>query len=676
MKFRIPTLLLATCIALTAHGQNAPANNPAQFDTRPSANNDTTLRPLSPEEIPPNLNFYAVDPLYRTDAPLGWAKERIEERIGRGLVARALDAGKVYVSWRLLKSDPAAIAFNVYRSSGGGTPAKLNATPLATTTDFTDAAAPSDKGATWTVRPVINGREIDEAEPAGAVAPLNVPGQNYHALKLKPDVTSISMVGIGDLDGDGVYDFVVKHPGGGKDPGRITVSRDTYKFDGYNGKTGEFMWRIDLGWNVDMGIWWTPMVVRDLDGDNKAEVCLRTKPYAASLAEALPGARAGNALEGPEWLSVYSGETGQLIDQVDWIELQSVQHWGDNTGNRASRHLMGVAYLDGKTPALLAVRGTYGVMKVDAWMLENRKLKKIWRWTNERAPFLFHGQGAHGLQVGDIDGDGFDEILNGAIAIDHDGRSMWSTGLGHGDRMYLTDIDPARPGLEVAYICEDAQPQLGVNLRDARNGDLLWGAREPHLDNAIDQVAVGDIDPKHPGMEVWINKGLKQLFYTAKGQPIPGPVPTTSELVWWDADLLREQLGGFGGGRGRGGDSTTATTTAPANAPAASAASTAQPGRGSFGSFTRAIGKWKDGALQPLTTGLQGAVHQVADILGDWREEVITFTNGELRIYSTTIPATDRRVCLMQDPIYRHSVSFRTMGYTHVPQVSYYLGEN
>src|SRR5687768_17448704 len=312
-------------------------------------------------------------------------------------------------------------------------------------------------------------------------------------------------------------------------------------------------------------------------------------------------------------------------------------------------------------------------------MLENKKLKKIWRWTNERAPFLFHGQGAHGLQVGDIDGDGCDEILNGAIAIDNDGRTMWSTGLGHGDRMYLTDIDPSRPGLEIAYICEDAQPQLGVNLRDARNGDLLWGAREPHLDNAIDQVAVGDIDPNYPGMEVWINKGLKQLFYTAKGQPIPGPVPPTSELVWWDADLLREQLGGFGGGRGRGGDSTTATTTGAANAAAAPAAvsgsaPTAQPGRGNFGNFTRSIGKWKGGALQPLTTGLQGAVHQVADILGDWREEVVTFTNGELRIYSTTIPATDRRVCLMQDPIYRHGVTFRSMGYPHVPQVSYFLG--
>ena len=671
---------LAPAFVPLAMGQNPPAPiAPNQFATTPTRDNDTTLRPLSPEEIPPNLNFYAINPLYQEGARLGWAKERIEEKIGRGLVALVTEERKVYVSWRLLRTDPANIAFNVYRSTVGGGTSKLNPAPLAGTTDFVDSSAALDRANTWTVRAVIDGRETDASSGASASLAPGATAQNYRAIKLKPDVTSISLAAIGDLDGDGVYDFVVKHPGGGKDPGRISVSRDTYKFDGYNGRTGEFMWRIDLGWNVDMGIWWTPLVVRDLDGDNKAEVCLRTKPYAATLAEALPGARAGNALEGPEWLSVYSGETGKLIDQVDWIELQSVQHWGDNTGNRASRHLMGVAYLDGKTPAVLAIRGTYGVMKIDAWMLENRKLKKIWRWTNERAPFLFHGQGAHGLQVGDIDGDGYDEILNGAIAIDHDGRSLWSTGLGHGDRMYLTDIDPTRPGLEVAYICEDAQPQLGVNLRDARNGDLIWGAREPHLDNAIDQVAVGDIDPRFPGMEVWINKGLKQLFYTAKGEPIPGPVPPTTELVWWDADLLREQVSGFGGGgRGRGpAPGTTAAAPAPSG-PIAPNTGETPPGRGGFGNFgnvSRSIGKWRDGALQPITTGIQGAVHQVADIAGDWREEVVTFTNGELRIYSTTIPAADRRVCLMQDPIYRHSVSFRTMGYPHVPQVSYYLGE-
>ncbi len=645
------------------------------FSTTPTRDNDSTLRPLSPEEIPPNLNFYAVNPLYQPGVSLGWANERIEEKLDRGLSVRRTPDQKIYLSWRLLKTDPATVAFNVYRTTAGET-VKVNSTPIETTTDYIDALTSPAGAATWTVRAVIDGRERDDS-PATGVPEAAV--GNYRALKLKSEVTSISMVGIGDLDADGIYDFIVKWPGGGKDPGRISVSRDTYKFDAYNGKTGQFMWRLDLGWNVDMGIWWTPFVVRDLDGDNKAELCIRTKPYAATLAEALPGARTGNALEGPEWLAVYNGETGELIDRADWIELQSVQHWGDNTGNRASRHLMGVAYLDGKTPALLAVRGTYGVMKIDAWTLENKKLRKLWRWTNERAPFLFHGQGAHGLQVGDLDGDGKDEILNGAIAISHDGRSRWSTGLGHGDRLYLTDIDPARPGLEIAYICEDPQPQLGLNVRSARSGDLLWGAREPNLDNAIDQVMVGDIDPTYPGMEVWINKGLSHLFYTAQGQPIPGPSPTTSELVWWDADLLREQLGGggFGGGRGGRGPGTTAevspsSTSSPA-ATSGSALTTTTSGPPPAG-VSRFIGKWQNGALQPVTSGIQGQVFQIADILGDWREEVVTYTNGELRIYSTVIPAEDRRVCLMQDPIYRHSVTFRTMGYTHVPQVSYYLG--
>jgi rhamnogalacturonan endolyase len=620
--------------------QTAGQPGSGQFGTRPVADNDTTLRPLSPEEIPPNLNFYAVNPLYREGAPLGWATERIEEKIDRGTVALIAEDKKVYLSWRLLKSDPANIALNVYRSTAGAAATKLNDQPITQTTDFVDSNAPLDRENTWLVRPIVNGREVEE--PVRVTHAANSPARNYRAIKLKDDVPSISMAAIGDLNGDGVYDFVVKWPGGGKDPGRISVSQGTYKFDAYDGKTGQFLWRHDLGWNVDMGVWWTPFVVRDLDGDNKAEVCFRTKPYAATLAEALEGARKGNALEGPEWLAVHDGETGKLIDQADWLELQSVQHWGDNTGNRASRHLMGVAFLDGKTPAVLAIRGTYGVMKIDAWVLENRKLKKVWRWTNERAPFLFHGQGAHGIQVGDVNGDGKDEIFNGAIGISNDGRSLWSTGLGHGDRLYLTDIDPSRPGLEIAYICEDAQPQLGLNLRDAISGDLLWGARDPNLDNAIDQVAVGDIDPRYPGMEVWINKGLNHLFFTAKGEPIPGPAPSTSELVWWDGDLLREQLGGGGGARGGGG---------------------------------RFVGKWQNGALAPVTSGIAGGVHQIADLCGDWREEIVTFTAGELRIYSTTIPARDRRVSLMQDPIYRHSVTTRTMGYVHVPQLSSYLGE-
>jgi rhamnogalacturonan endolyase len=216
-----------------------------------------------------------------------------------------------------------------------------------------------------------------------------------------------------------------------------------------------------------------------------------------------------------------------------------------------------------------------------------------------------------------IDGDGFDEILNGSIAIDHDGRTMWSTGMGHGDRFYLTDIDPARPGLEIWYTIEDPHPQNGVSLWDARTGDLIFGTREPSKDNQIAGGLAGDIDPAYPGMEIWGDK----YFFSSQGQPIAGPVPPQSELVWWDADPLREI-------HARG-----------------------------------VISKWKGPALGRT----EGSVQHVADILGDWREEIVTSVAGELRVYSTPIRAAGRRVTLMQDPLYRNDVAHRSMGYPHVP---------
>lgn len=613
------SLLLFVAIASAALAQTT--GTPTQPSTRPPDDIDRVMRPITPEEVPPNLNFYTMDPLYKPGTSLGWATARIEEKLDRGMLALAAEGGKVYLGWRLLKSDPAGVAFNVYRSTAGGAASKLNERPVLQTTDFVDAKAPLDRENVWWVKAVVNGREQEDS--ARATLPANAPARGHMALKLKEDVQSVDRVGIGDLDGDGAYDFVVKHPSGGNDPGRVRPSANTYKIDAYNGKTGAFLWRIDLGWNINHGIWFSPMVVRDLDGDNKAEVCLRTAPYAATREQAFDGGK-GMVLEGPEYLSVYDGETGKEIDKVDWIERGKLTDWADTTGNRASRHMLGVAYLDGKTPSVLVVRGTYGLMKVDAWTLRNRKLEKVWRWTNERAPFKYQGQGQHSIKVGDIDGDGADEILNGSIAIDNDGRTMWGTGLGHGDRFYLSDIDPERAGLEVWYTIEDPHPQNGVSLWDAATGQLIFGTREASKDNQVAGGLAGDIDPAYPGMEVWGDK----WFYTSKGQLIEGAVPPQNELVWWDADHLREL-------HSRG-----------------------------------AISKWKGATLGAT----QGNVQHVADILGDWREEIVTFTGGELRVYSTSIPATDRRVALMQDPLYRNDVTHRSMGYTHVPMTSYYLG--
>jgi rhamnogalacturonan endolyase len=621
MNLRIAIGLAITLAASVSGQQTQP---PSVTSTRPPENNDQTLRPLTPEEIPPNLNFYAMDPLYKPGAPLGWATERIRERLDRGLVAVIADGGRVHLGWRLLETDPADIAFNVYRSSRGGKPTKLTLLPIVATTDFVDVTGARDADTSWRVAPVVNGRELSAAAgDAWTGAPL----AGYKALKLRDDVRSVDRVGIGDLNGDGAYDFVVKHPAGSVDPGRQVPSKDTYKIDGYDGKTGAFLWRIDLGWNVNHGIWFSPMVVRDLDGDGKAEVCLRTAPYAATREQAFDGGK-GFVLEGPEYLGVFSGQTGKEIAKVDWIERGQVTDWADHTGNRSSRHMLGVAYLDGKTPSVLVVRGTYGLMKVDAWTLHNGALQKIWRWTNERAPFKYQGQGQHSIKVGDIDGDGFDEILNGSIAIDNDGRTMWGTGLGHGDRFYLSDIDPSHPGLEVWYTIEDPHPQNGVSLWDAKTGTLLWGSTDPNKDNQIAGGLAADIDPAHPGMEVWGDK----YFFNAKGQVIPGPMPPQNELVWWDADLLRELHS-----------------------------------RGS-------IAKWNGPEVGKEVGKTEGIVQQVADISGDWREEIVTFAGGELRIYTTPIPAADRRVTLMQDPLYRHDVTHRSMGYPHAPMTSYYLG--
>lgn len=596
--------------------------------TRPPEGNDRGLRQLTDEEIPPNLNFYAMDPLYDPDAVLGWATERIEERIDRGMLARPRGDGKVYLGWRLLKSDPENVAFNVYRSTAGGAPVKLNAQAVTKTTDFIDDKAPLDQANAWWIRPIVDGREGDVSEKAELAA--DSPVRQYRAIQLRDDVRGVSMVGIGDLDGDGVYDFVVKHPRGGKDPGRRGPNRGSYKYDGYNGKTGESLWRIDLGWNVDMGIWWTPMVVRDLDGDNKAEVCVRTSDYAATEEDMLPSGRDGFLLDAPEYLAVYDGQTGELIDKVDWIELGKVQDWGDNTGNRASRHMLAVAYLDGKTPAVLAVRGIYGRMKVDAYVLENKKLRKVWRWTNERAPFMYQGQGQHTVKTGDIDGDGCDEIINGSLAIDHDGRTMWGTGLGHGDRSYMGDIDPTHPGWEIWYIIEEPHPRNGACLVDARTGRILFGADEPTIDNELDSAVAADFDPALPGLEL----AGGRFAFTSHGKRLDRPIQQ-GLMAWWDADLLREFVS------------------------------------------RRGLAKWNGSGLTPIEGApVEGMVCQVADIEGDWREELVTAVGSELRIYSTIIPAADRRVCLMQDPLYRNDVCHHTMGYTdrHYPMTTYYLG--
>ncbi|MBN2105614.1 silent information regulator protein Sir2 [bacterium] len=579
----------------------------------------TEIPGFAQSNIPPNYGAYRLNPEYNPDTALGWADKRVEEKLGRGLVAVHFAKDRVYLSWRLLKEDPTTIAFNIYRSISGGKPIKLNTEPITRTTDFVDTTADLDQKNCWQLVSVLD--RIEGKTLAKTTLAAGSLIRQYQSFLLKKDVKGrgVHKIGIGDLNGDGEYDFVIKRPGGRVDPGTIRKSPDTFKIEGYTNE-GVFLWRNDLGWSVELGTWYSPMVVFDFNGDSKAEVALKT-------AEGDHREPNGQVLSGPEYCSVWNGETGEEITRINWIPRGNPEDWGDTVGNRMNRNMMGVAYLDGKTPALLILRGIYGLMRMEAWLLRGERLLKSWSWTNQTAGWKYQGQGQHNIHVADIDNDGCDEILYGSIAIDHDGRLMWSTGLGHGDRFYISDIDPGRPGLEVWYSYEDPHPQNGVSLWDAATGDLIVGTRTETKDNQIHRVLVSDIDPGYPGMECWAT----DFFYTCKGEQIPGDIPPLNGLVWWDEDPLRELED-----RGR-------------------------------------IMKWKGNVL---TSGIEGHVMLWADLLGDWREEIVTVTrSGEIRIYITVIPARDRRICLMQNPLYRIDVALKAMGYDQVPMTSYYLGE-
>jgi len=279
----------------------------------------------------------------------------------------------------LLASDPHDLGFNVLRGAGPDGPrTKLNDEPIAGSCNFVDATA-GGKSWHYVVQPTGAAIAIGESEPVRSDPADAERGCRTIALEGDYGANKLAIV---DLDGDGVYDFVIKQPGGSIDPGRPRRSRDTYKIEAYNGKTGRFMWRYDLGWNINTGIWFSPMVAYDLDGDGRAEVALKTAPRAATPAEAFISDN-GFVLDGPEYCSILDGRTGTETARVDWIARGQIADWGDRSGNRVNRNLLGVAYLDGRGPSLLVMRGTYTRMRIDAYNYVDGRLEKVWSWDGD-----------------------------------------------------------------------------------------------------------------------------------------------------------------------------------------------------------------------------------------------------------------------------------------------------
>lgn len=602
------------------------------------------------------------------------------ENLGRGVVALRTSATQVLVSWRVLGTDPTDIAFNLYRSTNGAPAVALNGAPITGATQFVDTSADLTQSNSYFVRPIIFG--VEQPPSAGFTVPANsIPNaQPFLRVPLQIPAGGITPDGVsytysandssvGDLDGDGEYEIIVKW-----DPSN---SQDN-SFDGYTGNVyvdaykldGTRLWRIDLGRNIRAGAHYTQFIVYDLDGDGKAEIAMKTADATVDgLGVTIGDGNAdyrhatGRVLDGPEFLTIFNGETGAAMVTTNYIPPRGdLPPWGDPGppfGNRVDRFLGTVAYLDGQRPSLVMTRGYYTRTVLAAWDWRNGTLTSRWVFdtghTGTPNPWaLWRGQGNHNLSVGDVDGDGRDEIMYGACAIDDDGTGLFTTRLGHGDAIHMSDMDPDRPGLEVFQPHEDptSYGPNGLEFRDARTGALIFGVQGG---TDIGRGIAVDVDPRFRGYEMW-GSGPTGGMYTSQ-QSVPNPVlgprgvqisatkPSINHAVWWDGDLLRELLDG--------------TTISKWNWNTGTAPSILSP------------------AGLASNNGTKANPSLSADILGDWREEVIwrESNSSALRIYTTVTPTTFRFYTLMHDRQYREAIAWQNVGYNQPPHPSFFLGE-
>lgn len=591
------------------------------------------------------------------------AAQRQLESLGRGVIVLRTGLGSAYVGWRWLGSDPENVTFNVLRATDGGVWVQLNGSPISNSCNYVDAAVNFAQSNAYAVQPVVGGVPLAMSAPTGLAA--NPPPQQYFELPLQPPPDGVTIDGVpytynandasaADLDGDGEYDFVLKwDPTNSKDNSQSGFTGNVY-LDAYK-LNGTLLWRIDLGPNIRAGAHYTQFLVYDLDGDGQAEVACKTAPGSRDgLGQYVDGNAnftrytnaSGYILTGPEYFTLFDGLTGARLAHTNYLPARgTVADWGDSYGNRVDRFLAAIAYLDGVRPSVVMCRGYYTRTALVAWDWRDGQLTPRWTFDTGHSggPYAaYKGQGAHSLTVGDVDGDGKDEIVYGACTIDDNGTGRYNTGLGHGDALHLSDLDPERPGQEVWMIHESPSQYgpYGLEMHDAATGAIIFGVDGQNTD--IGRGVAYDLDPRYRGCEMWGSRGG---LMSATGGEISSSKPAQQNFcVWWDADLLRESLDG--------------TT----------------------------VRKWDWNArvhnsiLAPAGLSANNSTKSTpclsADLFGDWREEIVwrTADNLILRIYTTTTVATNRLVTLMHDPQYRVAIAWQNVAYNQPPHPGYFIG--
>ena len=616
---------------------NTPGTGPTATRTN-TPNGPTPTKTNTPGTAPTATRTPTAVP---TNPPSAGARQM--ERLNRGLVRVNQSSGN-FISWRLLGTDPSGISFNVYQGS-----TKLNASPITNSTNYFHSGGSSSLS--YTVRPVING-----VEQAASESSLNVSSSGYLSVGLQipaggtsPDgvayTYSANDASVGDLDGDGQYEIVLKwDPSNAKDNSQSGYTGNVY-VDAYK-LNGTRMWRIDLGRNIRAGAHYTQFQVYDFDGDGKAEVMMKTGDGSISGTGQVIGTASadyrnssGYILTGPEYLSVFNGQTGAVMATTNYLPARgTVSSWGDSYGNRVDRFLAGVAYLDGTRPSAIFARGYYTRTVLVAWDWRNGALTQRWTFDSNNST-AYAGQGNHQLAIADVDADGKDEIIYGAMAVNDNGTGLWNTGLGHGDALHVGDLIPSRAGLEVFKVSEDTSKPADW-MADARTGQIIWQHATCGCDNG--RGVSDDIWSGSAGAESW-SSAISGLT-GANGSTVSSHKPSsTNFLIWWDADPVRELM-----------DATH-------------------------------IDKYGSSADTRLLTasdvhsnnGTKSTPSLSADLFGDWREEVIwpTTDNSALRIYFTTAVTTTRIFTLMHDSAYRSAIAWQNTAYNQPPHTGFFIGD-
>ncbi len=555
------------------------------------------------------------------------------ENLDRGIIVMHTDNG-AYISWRLLKTDSTDIAFNLYRNS-----VKVNDSLITAGTNYLDTEADLSQENTYLIQPVVNGiEELENILPGNEFTLTgNASIASYISIPLSSGDYYVQHAWPGDLDGNGEYDFIVS---------RLPRSSGTPIIEAYK-MDGTYLWRIDMGPNAsqqisphlndpppaDISGWGNiagfrdndNITVYDLDGDGKAEVFVR------SARGVIFGD--GQTLESDDSTDQYIS----VIDGMTGVESARTALPADYLSDGPMGGHFGIAFLDGLNPSLITKfenrqgvsRGDFNLMIV-AWDFDGSNITQRWKWKRGSTS---HASNFHQIRIIDVNQDGKDDICDGTYVIKHDGSFLYGiTNVWHGDRFHVCDMDPDNPGLE-GYASQQDPVYYSWYYYNAANGTRVING--PNLGD-VGRAAVGDIDPRFRGYEMWSIDGVYN-----KNTQITTNMPYVNFNIWWDGDLLGEIL-----------NSTT-------------------------------IYKWNYENSSQSTIFTSSGVHATwrnappfyGDVIGDWREEVLWETSdySALRLYTTTDTTSHSIISLAQNRGYRNCLTVK--GYYQSNLVDFYLGD-